>query len=255
MRGILFDLDGVVYNSETLIEGAPAALAWVRKQSIPHLFVTNTTSRGRSDLVAKLANFGIAATADDIMTPPVAARQLLASGGSVALFVREKTRAEFAGLPLLDDAAETGAQWVVAGDTGDLWDFRTLNRAFRLLYSNPEATLVALGMTAYWQAHDGPRLDTAPFIAALECAAGRKAVVMGKPAAAFFHAAAAKLGLKPGDVTMLGDDVRIDVGGAQAAGLQGVLVRTGKFRPGDLERGVTPDAVIDSIAALPEWWR
>jgi HAD superfamily hydrolase (TIGR01458 family) len=255
MGGILFDLDGVVYNAETLIDGAPEALAWVREQGIPHLFVTNTTSRGRSDLVAKLASFGIHATPDNIMTPPIAARTLLQQGGDVALFVRPKTRVEFEGFPVLDDAAETGARWVVAGDLGEMWDFHTLNRAFRLLYSNPEATLVALGMTAYWQAHDGPRLDTAPYIAALECASGRKAVVMGKPAAAFFHAAAAKLGLEPQDLTMIGDDVRVDVGGAQAAGLRGVLVRTGKFRPGDLDRGVTPDAVIDSIAQLPDWWR
>jgi phospholysine phosphohistidine inorganic pyrophosphate phosphatase len=41
-----------------------------------------------------------------------------------------------------------------------------------------------------------------------------------------------------------------DVEGAMAAGLAGVLVRTGKFQPADLERGV-PDAVVDSIADVP----
>jgi ribonucleotide monophosphatase NagD (HAD superfamily) len=51
---------------------------------------------------------------------------------------------------------------------------------------------------------------------------------------------------------MVGDDVANDVLGAQAAGIRGVLVRTGKFRPSDLERAdATPDAVIDSIADLP----
>jgi len=43
-----------------------------------------------------------------------------------------------------------------------------------------------------------------------------------------------------------------DIGGAQVAGLTGVLVRTGKFRPDDLERG-RPDAVLDSIADVPAW--
>jgi len=33
-----------------------------------------------------------------------------------------------------------------------------------------------------------------------------------------------------------------------------VLVRTGKFRPDDLERsGVVPDVVVSSIAHLPDW--
>jgi ribonucleotide monophosphatase NagD (HAD superfamily) len=32
------------------------------------------------------------------------------------------------------------------------------------------------------------------------------------------------------------------------------LVRTGKFRPDAVERsGITPDAILSSIADLPEW--
>ena len=33
-----------------------------------------------------------------------------------------------------------------------------------------------------------------------------------------------------------------------------MLVRTGKFRPDDLEQaGVVPDGIVSSIAQLPEW--
>jgi ribonucleotide monophosphatase NagD (HAD superfamily) len=53
---------------------------------------------------------------------------------------------------------------------------------------------------------------------------------------------------------MIGDDIRGDVGGAQAAGLAGALVRTGKFRPGDLDGDIRPDVVLDSVADLPQWW-
>lgn len=255
MRALLFDMDGVLYNSEAPIPGAAEALGWVREQGIPHLFVTNTTSRGRGVLVEKLARFGISATEDHILTPCVAARELIASGGSVALFVPEKTFVEFEGFPLAAPDAESGARWVVIGDLGERWDFRTLNRAFRLLHSTPEAELVALGMTRFWQAQDGLRLDTAPFVAALECATGKKAIVMGKPAAAFFQAAARKLGVAPAEILMLGDDVRTDVGGAQQAGLRGGLVKTGKYREGDLDKDITPDVVLESVAALPDWWQ
>lgn len=44
-----------------------------------------------------------------------------------------------------------------------------------------------------------------------------------------------------------------DVGGAQGAGCQGVLVRTGKYREGDEKGAVTPHAVLPSVAALPEF--
>ena len=114
--------------------------------------------------------------------------------------------------------------------------------------------VVALGLTRFWQAQDGLRVDTAPYVAALECATGRQAIVMGKPAVAFFHAAAGRLGVPPEEVLMLCDDVRIDVGGAQRAGMRGGLVKTGKYRNGDLDGEVKPDLLLDSIEALPDWW-
>ena len=257
IAGLLFDMDGVLYNSELLIPGAVETAAWVRQEGIPHLFATNTTSRPRSVLAAKLAAFGLHATEEEILTPAVVAAAWLRSRGAagIALFLRPTTRSEFAGLECLSDDAERGAAYVVIGDLGDLWDYRTLNRAFRLLYHNPEAQIIALGMTRYWLASDGISLDVAPFVAALEEAVGRKALVFGKPAPPFFQAAAARLGLKCERVLMIGDDIHADVGGAQSAGLKGALVRTGKFRPADLEGEVRPDFVFNSVADLPAWWR
>ena len=79
--------------------------------------------------------------------------------------------------------------------------------------------------------------------------------MLGKPAPPFFATALSILGCAPEEAVMIGDDVVGDVGGAQRAGLGGVLVRTGKFRPTDLDGYVHPDAVLDSIAALPAWWQ
>ena len=255
-RAICFDMDGVLYNDTLPIEGAREALEWVRAQNIPHLFVTNTSSRSRQDLAEKLMKFGIAATADDVFCPPAAAGNWLRfhATGSVALFVPQKARAEFAGLDILPDNAETGAAYVVVGDLAHAWDFRTINRAFRLLHANPESTLIALGMTRYWQTPDGLQLDVAPFVAALEHASRKESVVFGKPAAPFFQAAAAKLQIAVDEILMIGDDVEVDVGGAQRSGMMGALVRTGKFRPADLQGTVIPDVVLDSVSSLPSFF-
>ncbi len=257
MRAILFDMDGVLYNSETPIEGAAEVLDWVHAEQIPHLFVTNTSSRGRVQLAEKLRRFGIPAEEAGILTPALAAADWLRAhaSGPVALFVQPATRPEFDGLSVVPGDAETGARYVVIGDLQEAWDFRTLNRAFRLLHSDRESVLIALGMTRYWQASDGLRLDVAPFVAALEHAIGRPALVFGKPAAPFFAAAVERLGVPAAEVLMIGDDIDSDVAGAQRAGLKAALVRTGKFRPADLEGGVTPDIVLESIRSLPEWWR
>jgi len=256
MRGLLFDMDGVLYNSEEPIPGAAEAIHWVRAQSIPHLFVTNTTSRGRTVLAEKLARFGIPGGALDILTPcEVAAAWLRERPGEpAALFVQPAAEEPFAGIERVPDHAESGARHVVIGDLGSGWDFATLNRAFRLLHADPEATLIALGMTRFWKATDGISLDVAPFVAALEHATGRTAMVFGKPAPAFFHGAAARLGIPNGEILMLGDDIVTDVDGAMRAGLKGALVRTGKFRASDLDGAIRPDTVLDSIADLPTWW-
>jgi HAD superfamily hydrolase (TIGR01458 family) len=142
----------------------------------------------------------------------------------------------------------------VLGDLGEGWDFATLNRAFRLLMAAPQPALVALGMTRYWRAADGLRLDVAPYVKALEHASGAQAVVLGKPAPEFFEAALARVGCAAAEAVLIGDDIVGDVQGAQRADLAGVLVRTGKFRPSDLEGEIRPDAVLDSIAAFPDWW-
>ena len=256
VRGVLFDMDGVIYNDDRPIAGAVETIEWVQAHSIPHLFLTNTTSKSRAALSEKLLRLGIRASETAILTPAAAAAEWLRTApvGQIALFVRQPARREFAGLPCLPEDAERGAAYVIVGDLGDLWDYRTLNRAFRLLHNNQEAQLIALGMTRYWLASDGLSLDVAPFVAALEHAAGREALVFGKPAARFFLAGAGRLSLGAGEVLMIGDDIEADVAGAQAAGLKGALVKTGKFHPADLEGTIRPDAVLDSIAGLPTWW-
>ena len=252
-RGLLFDLDGVLYNATQPIEGAAKAIEWVVANRIPHLFVTNTTSRSRQALAEKLIAFGIhSVQPHQIITPAVAAAEWLRhqQHRRIALFVRDEARPEFEGL---EDVHED-ADYVVIGDLGEQWNYQTLNRAFRLLHANPKAELIALGMTRYWKTDDGISLDVAPFVAALECATGRKALVLGKPAANFFQAAVERLSIPPTHVLMIGDDIETDIGGAQQAGLKGMLVRTGKFRQQDLESSVIPDAVVDSVAGLPTWW-
>ncbi len=255
MTALLIDLDGVLYEGNSAVPGATAAVEWITQRQIPHLFLTNTTSRPRSALVEKLAAMNVPADAGRILTPPVAAARWLGEriSGAVALFIADATRSEFEALDLASDDDNDVAA-VVVGDYGERWDFSELNRAFRLLMTKPQPALIALGMTRYWRAEDGLRLDTAPFVVALTHASGVEPVVLGKPAAAFFDTALNMLGVARDKAVMIGDDIRGDVRGAQDAGIAAALVKTGKFRPDDLESGIEPDALLASIAELPERW-
>jgi ribonucleotide monophosphatase NagD (HAD superfamily) len=98
------------------------------------------------------------------------------------------------------------------------------------------------------------QLDSGAFITGLEAATGVEATVVGKPSPAFFASAVQALGLPADQVAMVGDDVVSDVLAAQAAGMTGVLVRTGKVHPEPLHGpSDQPDVVLDSFRNVPEW--
>jgi phospholysine phosphohistidine inorganic pyrophosphate phosphatase len=256
-NSLLIDLDGVIYQGDRLVDGALESLDWLKRSQIPHLYVTNTTSRSRAALLEKFVELGFEAQLDELMTPIVATNQWLDTRRMhrIAAFVTPSAMVDFSGVEIISPECDQAVDAIVIGDLGDAWDYQLLNRAFRLLMQNPRPQLVALGMTRYWRSQDGLRLDVAPFIKALEHAASCEACVVGKPAAAFFAASLALLHCTAEQAFMIGDDIAGDVNAAQACGIRGIQVRTGKFREADLSGEIKPFAVLDSIADLPAWWQ
>ncbi|HET6577444.1 MAG TPA: HAD-IIA family hydrolase [Gemmatimonadales bacterium] len=250
--GYLFDLDGTLYTGDAALPGAADTLARLRVRGVPFRLVTNTTSRSRRMLVERLAGYGFGVAGEEIVTATLAGMELLRAGGyaRIAPFVPDGALEDLAGLVLAGGTSgrpRAPADAVVVADLGERWTFALLQEAFEQLMAG--AAFVALSRDRYF--HQGGRLvlDAGPFVAALEYAAGASATVAGKPSPAFFRAAVRSLDLPPERVAMVGDDLWSDVDGAQRAGLQGWLVRTGKFREDILlGSGITPDRILSSVA-------
>ncbi len=248
IRALLVDLEGTVYQGKRLIPGAVEALADAEARGIPHRFVTNTTSRPRSAVVRELAEMGFAVDPERVFTAPRAAHAHLVRRGleRCHFLVNPALLEDFPGIA----QDERSPQAVVLGDMGEGLTFSRLNAAFRHILAGSE--FVTLARNRYWRAEDGFMLDLGAFAAALEYASGREATLTGKPAPDFFTAALASLGVAPAEAAVVGDDLESDVGGGQAAGMKGILVRTGKFRVEDAARSrIRPDAALDSLAGLP----
>lgn len=247
-EGFLFDLDGTFYEGDRLISGALEALAWCRAQGIPFRFITNTTSKPRRAVAEKLAAMGVEVPEEWILTAPAAAREILLSRGLTQchFLVRDVLLEDFLGIEQVDGSPQA----VVVGDMGEQITHGRLNSAFRLLL-DPGCEFFTLARNRFFRSADGLELDVGAYTAALEYATGRTSELIGKPSKAFFLAAAASLGVETGKIAVVGDDLESDVLGAQAAGLRGILVKTGKFRPEHLEAKSGPDEVWESIASLP----
>ena len=254
MTAILLDIDGVLHVSGEAIPGAPEAVKALREGGHPLRLVTNNTTRARWKLAAELRSLGIDVAEDEISTTPIAAGKLL-TGLRVLALTMDSVKEDLARhVKLVDEKAEI----VLVGgadetdETAEVFRYERLNRAFAELSEG--ARLVCLHRNRWWQTADGPLLDAGAFVAGLEYAAGVEAEVVGKPTASYFEAALAELGASVDDAVMVGDDVEADVGAAKRLGMRGVLVRTGKFRRDTLAAAdPQPDAIIDSIADVPDY--
>ncbi len=240
--GLLVDLDGTLYVGGEPVEGAREAVSRLRSAGFVIRYVTNTTRKPRREVAEHLISLGFEGQEAEIFTPARAAAGLIGDGSCFPL-VDESLLEDLAGITLTEDSPDQ----VLVGDLGEGFTYERLNAAFRCLVEGAE--LIALQKNRYWRKEDGLSLDAGPFVAALEYASGKGATVVGKPERSFFRLALEDLGLEAHRVAMVGDDAEADVAGAQAAGLRGIQVRTGKYRRGEEKE---PDLTLGSVAALPE---
>ncbi|MFA9566037.1 MAG: TIGR01458 family HAD-type hydrolase [Acidimicrobiales bacterium] len=252
VQGLLVDIDGVLVISWREIPGAAEALARCRAAGLALRFLTNTTSVSRAEIAARLTAGGIAVDRDEIVSAPAATAQWLRTSRPDArcyLINSGDLGDDLAGVHLV--GPDEPADLVVLGGAGPEFSYTQMNHALALLLSG--AGLVGMHRNLYWRTAEGFSLDTGAYLVALERAANLDATVLGKPSADFFRVALTELGLQPDDAAMIGDDIENDVLGAQAAGVHGVLVRTGKYRPEALsQQHEPPDFMLDSVADLPE---
>ena len=248
IKGMLFDLDGVLYVDTTTVAGAVEAVNKIRASGIRCRFVTNTSTLSLAALQKKIHAFGFHIPAHEIISAPQAAIRFLKKQGDPVcrLLLAEDVKNDFQSFRLSDDVAD----YIVVGDIGDAWTYPMLNQVFNSLVAG--AKLIAIHKNKFWQTAQGLQMDIGGFIQALEYASGTQALIIGKPSPDFFQVALDDLQLDAGEVAMIGDDIDSDVGGAQQAGLAGILVRTGKYRQAYANASpIRPELVLDSINDLP----
>lgn len=243
VKAFLLDLSGVLYDGDQAITGAALALSRAREQQRVMRFVTNTATKSAARILSDLSAMGIDIAEEELFTAPIAAKTFIKEQNlRPYCLIHPALLAEFASLP------QNEPNCVLIGDAREALTYDNLNKAFRLCQAG--APLIGIGMNRYFKGNDGLMLDAGGFIRLIEWAAGVEAMIMGKPSKTFFAQVVASTGFAPRDCLMVGDDVHADVVGAVEAGLQGCLVQTGKYQPGDESALPDPTRVIPSIASL-----
>ncbi len=253
VRGLLVDLDGVVYAGREPIPGAGWFLATARRHALPFQLVTNNSTSGPTQVAQRLHGMGIDVAPDEILTSALATAAFVRARGrpgEKVLVVGEEGLREAVTDAGLQVADADPAGWVVVG-LDRQFDYAMLTAATRAILGG--ARFVATNVDALLPVEGGQVLPGAgSIVAAIQAATGVEPTVVGKPEPELFRRGVERLGLAdPAQVAMVGDRLDTDIVGARGAGLQTVLVLTGVTRPETAPRWqAQPDLVVASLAAL-----
>jgi len=247
---VLLDIDGVLTTSWQPLPGAVETIEWLEEKGVDFRLLTNSSSKTRRGIAELLGQCGMPVDELRISTAVTsAARDVKERGwGPNCLVLNEGDISE--DLEGLTATEASSADVVLLGGAGPSLDYTAFNEAFVLaLEGRP---ILALHRNLRYRTAEGLALDMGAFVIGLEAAAGIEIPISGKPAPAFFHAALDQLGREPAEAVVVGDDIEADVFGGQGVGAVGVLVKSGKFHPSDLEGGMgDPDHVINDVGQLP----
>jgi 4-nitrophenyl phosphatase len=255
IKGLLIDLDGVVFTGRLPIEGAPEFLAQARQQGMRFQLITNNSTTAPELVAQRLRGMDIQVEPHEILTSAQAAvayvKQYAEPGARVRVVGEAGLRqaAEREGFSVLDDG-NGRADWVIVG-LDRAFTYEKLARAARDIMHG--AHFVATNTDALLPVEDGQFVPGAgTMVAAVQTATAVNPVVLGKPEPGLFDVGLRRLGgLMPHQAAMIGDRLDTDIAGAQRAGLRAILVLSGVTSPEEAAAAASPpDAMLANLASV-----
>jgi len=246
----LLDMDGTVYVDGKLIDGALTALEKIRSSGRKLCFLTNNSSRSADEYIEKLFRMGIEISADEIYTSGMATVRYLKEkhpGKTVYLMGTDRLIKEFQGNGIT--LVERNADIVVVGYDTEL-------TYKKLIFATDNINRGAF----YICTHSDINCPSAPyylpdvgsFIELIKKSTGRSPdIICGKPFEPMGQAVAAKFGLEPYEIAMVGDRLSTDIAFGKLNGFTSVLVLSGETTTEMHDKSdIKADIVIDSIKDL-----
>jgi phosphoglycolate/pyridoxal phosphate phosphatase family enzyme len=257
----VFDLDGVLYRGESVVEGAAEALARLRAQGSALFFLTNNSSQPRRTYVDKLIHLGMPADVDEVVTSAsVTAEYLIRVRGAAG-----KTAFVVGGSGLREELEQVGirthgvadpeegdraCQLVVVGLDRE-FRYETLRRAQQILLRGAE--FIATNRDGQYPMENGVIPGGGSIVAAIAAAAGREPVTMGKPEPLGLETILNRAGVWPGEAVMVGDRLDTDILCGNRIGVPTVLVLTGVTGRAEAEAAtgdLKPTRIIETLTGL-----
>lgn len=239
----LFDLDGTLYVGSKPIDEAIQSVKYLQEQGKIVKFLSNNSSKSKTDYVIRLTQLGLQCTENDIVLSTDATVQFLKEHKLNTVYVlgTDKLRQVFINEGFQLDTEKV--DMVVVGYDTEL-SYEKLTIACKLI--NQGVDYIATHKDIFCPAECGPIPDIGSFINMLELTTKVKPLkIFGKPDVSMVQYVVESLGVDKSDVVMVGDRLYTDIMMAKNYGIDSVLVLSG-----DTTREVVEESDIQPTYVL-----
>lgn len=240
-QGYLVDLDGTMYQGNERIHAAKEFVEFLHEKGLPHLFLTNNSSKTQLEVANKLNDMGIRATEEHIFTSSMATASYIANQNKQAsVYVIGENGLHVAlqdkGLIITKDNPD----FVVVGIDREI-TYEKLAKA--CLFVRSGAAFVSTNSDIAIPTERGLVPGNGAITSVITVSTGVEPVFIGKPEPIIMEQALKALGLSHDEMLMVGDNYHTDIMAGIQAGVDTLMVFT----------GVTPFADYPGLPKKPTY--
>lgn len=253
----MLDMDGTIYNEDTLIPGASDFFSLLIKQRKRYVFMTNNSSKGKVSYVEKLNRLGIPATEKHIASSVNATVMYLKKNKPQAKlylvgtdsFKKELQTEGFKIVPL--DYRGNDIDYVLLGFDTEL-NYEKVRGA--CYYISRDYPYIATNCDLKCPVLDNKFIPDCGAIAKMiELATGRMPIFLGKPERTMVDAVSAQWAIPVSQIACVGDRLYTDIAVGINAGATSICVLTGEATKDEIALSeFKPDYCFESIKDLYE---
>ena len=252
IKGLIIDLDGVLWRGQTFLEGVPEFISFLRTSFMSLLLVTNNSTATPESVVERMADAGVQINQAEVLTSSHATAAYLQhkfpSGTGIYAIGEDalKDALSTAGFHIRDSA--DGVQAVVMGFDREI-NWAKMVEASIAIQSG--ALFVATNPDLSFPIERGQAPGAGAFITAVQLTTNVEPIIIGKPEPRLFNLARERLGLTAEQILAIGDRLETDILGAQRAGIASGLLLTGVTSSDQAKASaIKPDWIFDDLPSL-----
>lgn len=246
---VFLDMDGTIYLGEKLIPGAKEFLSVLRNKGIKYYYLSNNSSRSKTDYVSKLEHLGIPASTEEI---------ILSTDGVIDFLLSRKIDKTYVvGTQSMKDmfihaGIEVDSQnptYIILGYDTELNYLKIKTAA---LFLQKKIPMLATHKDLVCPTQEGLIPDVGAIMALFKKATGKSPEkIFGKPNKEMLDHIIKRHEVTANNLVIIGDRIYTDMEMANRIGCDFILVLSGETQKEDVAKLKTkPSLIVDNLGQL-----